>query len=129
MARLMTIKDYPPYDLALMIDHSVGKKGRNRHDDVQVVQFLLNSANHQGVSFFEGAMKSDLVVDGICGPLTLDAIASYQKTINKGAGVKDMVEDGTVNAIQATTFTRGNSVFTPTICHLNYYFWSRVGYE
>ena len=51
MARLKTIKEDGKTTFALLIDHSVGVKGRNRRDDVQLIQFLCNSSGAKiGVS-------------------------------------------------------------------------------
>ena len=63
---------------------SVGANGRNAHDDVQIVQFLLNA--------WQGLAGSPLLVlDGIAGPLTRGAIAAVQQV----AGLKAV--DGRVD--------------------------------
>lgn len=53
------------------ISASVGKGGKNIKADVKTVQTLLNKN------------KANLVVDGSCGPKTINAIANFQKTVVK----------------------------------------------
>jgi hypothetical protein len=53
------------------ITDSVGKGGKNQRHDVLVVQMLLN--NHSATG-----SRSKLSVDGVCGPLTEEAILAYQ---------------------------------------------------
>ena len=121
MARLKTIKEDGKTTFALLIDHSVGVKGRNRRDDVQLIQFLLNSANKNGVSPFAQKLSEDLKMDGICGPKTIAAIRLYQKTINEFSH-DTLVEDGTINASEKRSFSRGGHILNTAIGHLNFYF-------
>ena len=91
-------------DVLLLIDHSVGKNGSNRHDDVQLIQLLLNIANQRngiGNEFYH-SMRSPLAIDGRCGAETQAAIRQYQKSYNRqpgfSAGYKMMNEDGVITA-------------------------------
>lgn len=64
--------------MAKTISGSVGKGGRNRFEDVVVVQYLLNC-----VPAKKGGPEKELALDGICGPLTTGAIGRYQ-SVNMG---------------------------------------------
>jgi peptidoglycan hydrolase-like protein with peptidoglycan-binding domain len=59
--------------MAMRIARSVGKSGVNLPNDVQVVQHLLNKAGPEA-----GGPTSTLMVDGRCGPMTNQAIKSFQ---------------------------------------------------
>jgi hypothetical protein len=122
MAQLKKMDYYPPINRALLIDHSAGKGGRNRKDDVLLVQFLLNVANRRDVSPFYKALKEPLVIDGVCGKNTKDAILLYQK---KDAELVDnLVVDGVVNATDRLGFRRGGALHGTTISNLNWDFWN-----
>ncbi|HKE93616.1 MAG TPA: peptidoglycan-binding protein [Povalibacter sp.] len=54
---------------------SVGQGGVNAAADVMLVQYLLNC-----VPVSQGGPISDLAVDGIMGPKTLQSIVQFQKT-------------------------------------------------
>jgi peptidoglycan hydrolase-like protein with peptidoglycan-binding domain len=99
-----------------VIDHSVGRAGRNRVDDVQLVQFLINRAidireeeikanqtnelitpelkNRRFVDR-NGRPLAKLVVDGKCGPKTVQAIFAFQNFY----GQLSPVADGTISAV------------------------------
>lgn len=63
--------------MAKKIKASVGKKGKNKPEDVIIVQDLLVKAGHKlGKT---GPKKNG--VDGDCGPVTEKAIAAFQKKI------------------------------------------------
>lgn len=72
------------------IAFSVGEGGKNRPQDVGIVQTLLNSAGE-----FRGVPEGRLEVDGIVGPLTLAAIRAFQKYYCK-------IVDGRVDPNQET---------------------------
>ena len=55
------------------IGDSVGRHGRNQRHDVLVVQMLLNN------DLFAIGPRPKLNVDGVCGPLTIEAITTYQQ--------------------------------------------------
>jgi peptidoglycan hydrolase-like protein with peptidoglycan-binding domain len=55
------------------ISGSVGRKGRNRHDDVVTVQKLLNRTRPT-----QGGPSPLLDVDGLAGPKTIAAIQKFQ---------------------------------------------------
>jgi hypothetical protein len=54
---------------------SVGKGGKNRREEVVTVQYLLNC-----VPKGKGGPEQELVIDGLCGPLTEAAIVRFQST-------------------------------------------------
>jgi len=56
---------------------SVGRSARNAYDDVRLVQYLLNC-----VPTPRGGPTRELVIDGVCGPLTMQAIAGFQRTLH-----------------------------------------------
>ncbi len=60
-------------DYGTIISGNVGPGGRNRSEDVRLVQRLLNDARAR-----EGGHR--LAVDGIAGPKTDAAILQYQKS-------------------------------------------------
>ena len=53
---------------------SVGRTARNLFDDVRLVQYLLNC-----VPMRRGGPTRELVVDGLCGPRTVQAIFRFQR--------------------------------------------------
>lgn len=57
------------------ISASVGLNAANRHDDVKLVQQLLNQNRPRIVN------SREIIEDGICGPKTIDAIKLFQKQI------------------------------------------------
>jgi len=83
------------------VDHSVGRFGRNRMTDVQLVQVLLNALIKDIKATGRGLPGSApipelLSEDGICGSNTMAAILWYQKS---QSGV---AKDATVNSIDAS---------------------------
>jgi len=60
----------------MKIGHSVGKGGSNRHGDVLLIQYILNTIHLDTGSDF--CLPGILVMDGLCGPKTLSAILAYQ---------------------------------------------------
>jgi hypothetical protein len=91
-----------------VIEHSVGRAGSNKLDDVQLVQLLINRV----IDMREGEIKRNptvgyrrmadpagrpiakLVVDGKCGPRTCEAILAFQKlNVNQAT-------DGTISAVR-----------------------------
>jgi hypothetical protein len=113
-----------PGKVFFVIDHSVGRTGRNLRDDVQLIQILLNryfvSAKHFAdyeesqppssdpnlARFFRDQVPVDakgrriesIRVDGICGPETLGAILAFQQAKKRVVGMAPQV-DGLVNAV------------------------------
>lgn len=67
--------DKPGREVQACLSGPVGQRGLNRLDDVRLVQSLLNAANGSTPPRAPGL----LVVDGLCGPKTCAAIASFQQ--------------------------------------------------
>jgi len=103
----------------LKINHSVGKGGSNRRDDVQRIQFLLNAAHLDATNTFR--MPSLLMMDGICGPKTLSAILEYQTEKQKG-GFPLAKIDGLVSATNQAFFFGRASIGFSTLYNLNWDF-------
>lgn len=59
--------------MAKTINGSVGFRGMNQPKDVMVVQYLLNCVPVQN-----GGPATELVIDGIAGPKTVQAIQQFQ---------------------------------------------------
>ncbi len=55
---------------------SVGRPARNAYEDVRLIQFLLNC-----VPTRRGGPTRELVVDGVCGPQTMQAIFGFQRAL------------------------------------------------
>jgi lysozyme family protein len=66
--------------MAESIYYSVGKGGRNHSFDVKKIQTLLNASS---------IIERKLIVDGQCGPQTLNAIVQYQMSIFYSKNVCD----------------------------------------
>lgn len=60
--------------MAKFISAGVGRSAPNRYDDVRLIQYLLNC-----VPTNRGGPMRELVVDGVCGPLTMQAISGFQR--------------------------------------------------
>lgn len=119
MARMMTfnhagIETGTQY---FVIDHSVGRMGRNRIDDVQLVQVLINRAIDAREEEIKRLSTNDLIapelknrryvdsagepiaklkVDGKCGPKTIAAILAIQNYYGK----LSPNADGTISAVR-----------------------------
>jgi len=100
------------------IKHSVGKGGSNHHDDVQMIQLMLNVAHLDLQNSFR--MPSLLKVDGICGARTLDAILAYQGHKMKFGGQWPLfAADGLVTAHKASFMDAQHFGFS-TLYNLNW---------
>ncbi len=69
----MLLNEYPSRLLQMRMNGSVGKGGKNDRQDVWLTQKLLNATKSQ----FNASYPA-LVVDGACGPRTIEAIFQYQ---------------------------------------------------
>lgn len=56
--------------MATVLKHSVGRKAKNNHADVVIVQHLLNQINHQN--------NGKILENGICDGKTINAIVNFQ---------------------------------------------------
>ena len=103
--------------LLFLIDHSVGKGGCNRLDDVQLIQIHLNNMHSlyekrnaespevwkgRQLSGRDGSPIQKLKVDGMCGPKTNEAILGFQNIFGSSAkdGVIHSVKRGQVAYIE-----------------------------
>ncbi len=102
------------------IEHSVGKGGSNRRADVQMIQLMLNVAHLDLQNSFR--MQSLLLIDGICGEKTLNAILAYQEEkISSGGRFPLFVVDGLVTAHKASFMDAKHFGFS-TLYNLNWDF-------
>ena len=102
------------------IEHSVGKGGSNRHDDVQRIQFMLNVVHLDLENTFR--MQSLLRMDGICGERTLAAILAYQEhKMTSGGPFPLFAVDGLITAHKAA-FMDANHFGYSTLYNLNWDF-------
>jgi Putative peptidoglycan binding domain len=60
------------------IESSVGRGGKNRKGDVKYVQWLLSV-------WLSSLGRATLAIDGICGPLTQDAVDRFQRAATLAA--------------------------------------------
>jgi hypothetical protein len=103
----------------MKIDHSVGKGGSNRHDDVQRIQFMLNTAHLDPANNFR--MPVLLAMDGICGPKTKSGILDYQ-TVKKTSMWPLLTADGLVSAHSPAAYFGRTSLGFSTLYNLNWDF-------
>lgn len=101
----------------LKISHSVGKGGSNRHDDVQLIQFMLNVIHLDPGNSFR--LPSLLSMDGICGARTLSAILAYQEH-KKSGEFPLLAADGVVTATHHAVFMDPHHFGFSTIYNLNW---------
>ncbi len=105
-----------PVPGAVAIQASVGQGGKNRGEDTRAVQVALNAA-----PVAVGGAGESLAVDGLCGPLTIGAIQTFQAQwltildgrcdpagptlalLNAMAGVGDALPPGTTTTAAAVT--------------------------
>jgi hypothetical protein len=109
MAGVHTYKQMGKDVRIFAVDHSVGSGGRNKMDDVQLIQMQINRYIETNAVISKktpgwtprlvsksGGQVAKLGVDGLCGPLTLAAILAVQRSLNIWHGC---AVDGTISAI------------------------------
>jgi hypothetical protein len=111
-----TITKLPTGEVILNVDHSVGRFGRNRRVDVQLVQFLLNllidTTKHFGpISNPALPTPEPLEMNGVCESKTIAAILWVQKSTNSG-GQAYLAEDATVNHVEVMRYGSPSKVYT-----------------
>jgi hypothetical protein len=108
------------------VDDSVGKFGRNRTTDVQLVQVLLNkliqNIHDTGEEESPLPVPDLLATDGICGAKTIAAILWCQKSLNYGLEdkFKLVAEDATINHADDGTYGPPKAMLFYTIWNINY---------
>ena len=100
----------------MKIGHSVGKGGSNRHGDVLLIQYILNTIHLDTGSDF--CLPGILVMDGLCGPKTLSAILAYQTY--KSSVWPLFKIDGLVSATNQAGFIGPQSAGFSTLYSLNW---------
>ncbi|HVV93373.1 MAG TPA: hypothetical protein VHD15_08145 [Hyphomicrobiales bacterium] len=102
-------------------DAAVGRGGVNRREDVLLVQYFLNAMwgklrDKAGKTFGSGAAPK---VDGVCGPITVGAIETFQKWYYEGA-----FADGRVDFVPPghRTGSLSNNPYTILGINVNYGF-------
>ena len=117
MARVRNMPDGVGVKWIFDLDFAVGPGCSNRADDVQLVQHALNTLlTHYDLRRPDGSQITYLKRDGLFGPKTAAAIASYQKA-RKAAG-KLIRPDGQVGPSSATGWSKDGAV-QYTIVFLN----------
>lgn len=85
------------------IDESVGLNGKNKADDVRVVQDLLRQCNEQpGESTLDPGP-----VNGVCTARTITAIKTFQKRFLRGADGRVDPEGQTIQKLRHVTYNDG----------------------
>ena len=110
----MSYKHPPFYN----VEQAVGPAAPNQRTDVMLVQFFLRELyNHPDLRPEKPA--GDMVVDGVCGPVTVSWIGQYQKQLKKKG--LSVVTDGRVDPAQGELiFSKGSiSGKRYTIWHMN----------
>lgn len=98
MAGVHTYKQKGKEETIIAIDHSVGRASRNKTDDVQLIQWMINSAAERLLQIANSPVNATdirihqihnsidkmraLKIDGICGQKTIEAIYAAQKAMN-----------------------------------------------
>jgi hypothetical protein len=104
MASFLTIKNSSgvtkPF---LFIDHSVGRRGRNKRDDVYLIQFMLNEIGRadgrlKGENCYRSPDPVNLKFNGLCGTETISEILAFQRACNKEKGFAFVAEDSRVDS-------------------------------
>jgi len=100
--------------------HAVGANCPNHRDNVMMIQYMLRTQYVGAKAALQP--RGEMKVDGICGPITLNWILTYQKQLRMGGN--SVLIDGRVDRIRDTsTFTGNISKTGYTIYSLNYTLW------
>ena len=75
---------------------SVGRPARNAYEDVRLIQYLLNCVPAQ-----RGGPMRELVINGVCGPLTMRAISGFQRVLRYPADGRVDPGGRTIRALAA----------------------------
>ena len=97
----ISLRVRPPADSAAtvvyLIDQAVGLGGHNQREDVALVQFFLR-AMFEDVKDYKMPTGPPLVIDGICGPQTIEYIRAWQKQETAIAeGSFKLLQDGQIS--------------------------------
>lgn len=124
MAGVHTYKQQGGDVTIFAVDHSVGRGGVNRTDDVQLIQVMINRYISTTADIHKKDPKWDalvldssrrqidkIAVDGRCGPATLAAILAAQRSMKRWRGV---AVDGRIDPIReggASQYQDGTTFF------------------
>jgi hypothetical protein len=87
------------------VSMAVGKNAPNRKDDVMLVQYMLKRIYEKPV-YKKGTFSKQqtvMVVDGLCGPITIQWITRFQLDCRDTFGGHGGVVDGRVDRSSAST--------------------------
>jgi peptidoglycan hydrolase-like protein with peptidoglycan-binding domain len=91
----------------IMLTGSVGQNGMNRRDDTKIVQLLLND--------YLGRVGLTLLkIDGIAGPLTIEAITKFQSWSNSPRDGRVDPHGPTIRRLVGSHFDSVNSAMNNT---------------
>lgn len=123
MAHFFNVQITDELDQLADVDFSVGANGHNKMGDVQLVQTLLKPIIESLASDGDFAFRDrrgnaimSIDVDGICGPITRDAILAYQvKKFSAQQGTNLQIRvDGLIDSLSRGS-GRGRSTVSKTI--------------
>jgi hypothetical protein len=100
--QLRRVPNPPSPEPAISLSGSVGKGGSNLRSDVLKIQAALNTINPA-----DGGPVPKLVVDGICGPLTIGAIGRFQQRVLTRIDSRIDVNGPTLKALNARLASSG----------------------
>lgn len=112
MGFLDSAEGKPFYNLV----HAVGANCPNHRDDVMMIQYMLRHLYVGALAYMK--LPGEMKVDGICGPVTINWILTYQRQ-GRMRGVSVLV-DGRVDRIRdKSTFTGSISKTIYTLFGIN----------
>ena len=116
-----------PYREIYLVEQVGGPAGRNKRDDLLLVQLLLKIATETGGGSegFKPPGEPMIEPDGICGPLTQRYIKYFQQEVNRRQNRTLIEQDGLVDPVRTGAARSSISHTMYTILALNAAFRSR----